>query len=95
MAHANRRRCAAICDVLGVVMDTNQGPETPSLLNVVALLADRPKDNLTRGQVGTVVESLRHDTVLVEFSDENGRPYAIVPCAPVDLLVLHYQPHAA
>ena len=65
------------------------------MLNVVALLADRPKDNLARGQVGTVVETLRDDSVLVEFSDESGRSYAVVPCVPKDLLVLHYQPHPA
>jgi len=64
------------------------------LLNVVALLADRPKDNLARGQVGTV-ETLRDDSVLVEFSDESGRSYAVVPCVSKDLLVLHYQPHPA
>ena len=76
-------------------MDNNEKLVKPSLLNVVALLADRPPDNLARGQVGTVVEMLRDDAVLVEFSDESGRPYAIIPCAPKDLLVLHYEPHAA
>jgi hypothetical protein len=76
-------------------METNEILGAPSLLNVVALLADRPTDNLTRGQVGTVVEALSDDAVLIEFSDESGRPYAIVSCAPRDLLVLHYQPHAA
>lgn len=77
-------------------MDTNEKPlDEPSLLNVVALLADRPADKLTRGQVGTIVESLRDDAVLVEFSDDSGRPYAIIPCAPSELLVLHYEPQAA
>ncbi len=67
----------------------------PSVLDVVALLADRPKDRLARGQVGTVVELLKSDTVLVEFSDDNGKAYAIVPCAASDLIVLHYLPQAA
>ena len=67
----------------------------PSLLDVVALLADRPADALTRGQVGTVVETSKNGAVLVEFSDDQGRPYAVVPCGRSELLVLHYEPQAA
>jgi len=76
-------------------MDTVANRKTLLLLDVVALLADRPSDALARGQVGTVVETLQNDAVLVEFSDDAGRPYAIVPCAASDLLVLHYHPQAA
>jgi hypothetical protein len=65
------------------------------LLDVVALLGDRTTDGLARGQVGTVVESLANNAVLVEFSDDDGRAYAIVPCARSELLVLHYVPQAA
>jgi hypothetical protein len=64
-------------------------------LEVVALLTDRPADGLARGQVGTVVDTLGESDVLVEFSDEDGRAYAIVPCACTDLLPLHYLPRAA
>jgi hypothetical protein len=67
----------------------------PSLLDVVALLADLPAAELARGQVGTVVELLDYKSVLVEFSGDDGRGYAIVPCASTDLLVLHYVPEAA
>lgn len=67
----------------------------PSVLDVVALLADRPADNLARGQVGTVVEPLDENTALVEFSDDQGRAYAIVPCALPELIVLHYVPQTA
>jgi hypothetical protein len=67
----------------------------PSVLDVVALLADLPAQKLARGQVGTVVESLDSDTALVEFSAEDGRAFAIVPCPRRDLLVLHYVPEAA
>jgi hypothetical protein len=67
----------------------------PSVLDVVALLADRPADNLARGQVGTVVEALDESAALVEFSDDQGRDYAVVPCALSDLIVLHYIPQAA
>lgn len=75
-------------------MDTN-AISKPSLLSVVALLDDRSADKLARGQVGTVVELLADDRVLVEFSDDTGRPYAVVPCAASDLLVLHHEPQAA
>jgi hypothetical protein len=67
----------------------------PSLLNVVALLVDRPQDGLARGQVGTIVESLGSDAVLVEFSDDRGAAYAVVPCTTAELIVLHYVPQAA
>ena len=67
----------------------------PSLLDVVALLADLPAQGLARGQVGTVVERLSDETLLVEFSDDEGRGYAIAPCPQTDLLVLHYLPEAA
>jgi hypothetical protein len=67
----------------------------PALLDVVALLAARPDQGLVRGQAGTVVESLDRDSVLVEFSDEEGRAYAVAPCPRSDLLVLHYVPRAA
>ena len=70
----------------------NQGP---SLLDVVALLADLPEQQLARGQVGTIVEQLDDKTLLVEFSDDQGRAYAITPCPQADLLVLHYVPEAA
>ena len=67
----------------------------PSVLDVVALLADLPTASLARGQVGTIVELLDDKTALVEFSGDDGRAYAIVPCPRADLLVLHYVPEAA
>lgn len=67
----------------------------PSALGVVALLTDLPAQRLARGQVGTVVEQLDDQTSLVEFSDDQGRAYAVAPCPRADLLVLHYVPEAA
>ena len=64
-------------------------------LQTVALLNARPAFGLARGQVGTVVEALDTDTVLVEFSGEDGRAYAIEPLPRAELLVLHYVPEAA
>jgi hypothetical protein len=69
--------------------------EGPSLLDVVALLVDIPSVGLARGQVGTVVEQLDDKALLVEFSDEQGRAYAVMPCPRTELLVLHYVPLAA
>jgi hypothetical protein len=68
---------------------------TPAVPDVVALLVERPADGLARGQVGTVVETLDAAAVLVEFADDQGRAYAVVPCEQSDLLVLHYVPQAA
>jgi hypothetical protein len=69
--------------------------EGASLLDVVALLSDFPAQRLARGQVGSVVEELDDNTLLVEFSDDEGRAYALAPCPRADLLVLHYVPEAA
>jgi hypothetical protein len=67
----------------------------PVLLDAVALLGDVPAQGLARGQVGTVVEALDDRTALVEFTDDQGRAYAIAPCPHMELLVLHYVPQAA
>ena len=75
--------------------DKQAESEEPSLLDVVALLADVPGEGLTRGQVGTVVEQLDDKVLLVEFSDEQGRAYVVAPCPRAELLVLHYVPVAA
>ncbi len=79
------------------MMNTTNGAKSdgPSVLDVVALLTDLPAQRLARGQVGTVVEQLDARTSLVEFSDEQGRAYAIAPCPRAELLTLHYVPEAA
>jgi Domain of unknown function (DUF4926) len=71
------------------------GNSSPSILAVVALLNDLPAQGLARGQVGTVVERLDEQNSLVEFSDDEGKAYAIAPCPDSELLVLHYDPQAA
>jgi len=62
------------------------------VLNVVALTEDVPDRGLLRGQVGTVVESLGPGVFEVEFADNDGRTYALLPLKSSQLLVLHYQP---
>jgi hypothetical protein len=62
------------------------------LLSVVALLEDLPEHGLLRGQVGTVVETLAPEVYEVEFSDENGRAYAMVALKAEQLMRLHHHP---
>lgn len=66
----------------------------PQILDVVALLADRPGDDLVRGQVGTIVELL-DGAYEVEFSDDQGQTYAQLALTPDQLLVLHHHPERA
>ncbi len=65
---------------------------TIHLLDVVALVEDLPAQGLSRGQVGTVVDELDTDAFLVEFSDSDGRTYAMLPLLTHQLIVLHYEP---
>jgi len=62
------------------------------LLDVVALTEDLPEKGLSRGQVGTVVESLGPDVFEVEFCDNDGRTYASLAIRNDQLMVLHYRP---
>jgi hypothetical protein len=63
-----------------------------TLLSVVALTEDLPEKGLRRGQVGTVVEILAPDTFEVEFSDDEGRTYAMLALQDGMLMALRYQP---
>ena len=47
------------------------------LLDVVATLEDVPAAHLAKGQVGTIVDELSDDVVLVEFADLDGVAYAL------------------
>ena len=62
------------------------------LLDVVALIKDRPNDGLVRGQVGTIVENLSVGIFEVEFSDDQGKTYAMLPLSADELIVLHTAP---
>ncbi|RRR72672.1 MAG: DUF4926 domain-containing protein [Candidatus Viridilinea halotolerans] len=64
----------------------------PKLLDVIALLEDVPSHGLRRGQVGTIVEVLSADFFEVEFSDDNGRTYAMLALHGTQMIVLHYEP---
>ena len=62
------------------------------LLDVVALTEDLPDRGLLRGQVGTVVETLAPGVFEVEFSDDNGRTYAMLALRAEQLMALRYRP---
>ena len=61
-------------------------------LDVVALLVDVPEHGLVRGQVGTIVEQHSDGVFEVEFSDDEGRTYALAAIPATGLLVLHHRP---
>jgi hypothetical protein len=62
------------------------------LLDIVALKADLPQHNLLAGQVGTIDEILAPNVYEVEFSDDDGQTYAMLPLHRPQLLRLNYQP---
>ena len=64
------------------------------LLDVVALTRDIPERRLRCGQVGTVVEILEPNVFEVEFSDNQGRTYAMLALRADQLMVLHHDPVA-
>jgi hypothetical protein len=60
--------------------------------SVVALVEDLPEQGLVRGQVGTVVEIWAPGVYEVEFSDDNGKTYAMVALKAEQLMRLHHEP---
>jgi len=59
-------------------------------LDVVATLQDFPEHQVVQGQVGTVVEALDVDHVIVEFADVSGVAYALAPIPVRQLLELKH-----
>jgi hypothetical protein len=62
------------------------------ILDVVALTGDLPEQGLYRGQVGTVVETFSPGVFEVEFSDNEGRAYAMLALEESNLMLLHHEP---
>lgn len=63
------------------------------LFDIIALTVDIPKQNLWRGQVGTVVEILANGTAFeVEFNDEQGRTYESLGLNHEQIMVLYFEP---
>ena len=65
------------------------------LLDVVATLEDVPAAHLAKGQVGTIVDELGEDVVLVEFADLGGVAYALEPIPVGKLIELRHTPAMA
>ena len=65
------------------------------LLDVVALLVDKPQERLVAGQVGTVVEVLAPNAYEVEFLDSKGRTIAVTELDRAELLLLQHEPAMA
>ena len=65
------------------------------VLDTVAIRKDFPERHLVVGQVGTIVDSLDEENVLVEFADLNGVAYAIEPLPLEVLLPLRHEPAIA
>jgi hypothetical protein len=63
------------------------------LLSEVAVLVDMPEKGLVRGQVGTIVEVLSPSVAEVEFSDDQGRAYAMAALRSEELIRLHHRPY--
>ncbi|MEG3845276.1 DUF4926 domain-containing protein, partial [Microcoleus sp. herbarium14] len=61
------------------------------LLDVVVLTEDLPDHHLLAGQVGTIVEFLAAEVYEVEFSDDDGQTYAMLPLHSSQLLQLRYK----
>ncbi|MEG4808992.1 DUF4926 domain-containing protein [Microcoleus sp. F8-D3] len=61
------------------------------LLDVVAIKEDLPDAHLLAGQVGTIVEVLAPEVYEVEFSDDDGQTYAMLPLHSSQLLQLKYK----
>lgn len=62
------------------------------LLDVVALKQALPENALLAGQVGTIVELLAPDVYEVDFSNNDGQTYAMLPLHTSQLLKLRYIP---
>jgi hypothetical protein len=63
------------------------------LLSEVAVLHDIPEKGLVRGQVGTIVELLSPTVAEIEFSDDQGRAYAMAALQSDEVIRLHHRPY--
>ncbi|MFA6310398.1 MAG: DUF4926 domain-containing protein [Sterolibacterium sp.] len=65
------------------------------LLDIVATVEDLPEAHLAKGQVGTIVEELDKDVVLVEFATLGGVAYAVERIPVRKLIELRHAPSLA
>ena len=63
-----------------------------NILDEVATLRSFPDHRLQKGQVGTVLEELDGEHVLVEFADMDGVAFTITPISARYLIALRRAP---
>ena len=63
--------------------------EKIKLLDVVALLKEKPESKLLRGQIGTVVERYNDSEFEIEFSDNNGKTISMLTLSTDEVMLLH------
>ena len=80
--------------MIGRLMKGRDMTDHIELLTVVALVEGLPDHQLQRGQVRTLVEVLADGVYEVEFSDPQGRAYAMLALPAEWLMALHYEPIA-
>ena len=73
-------------------MKTAVPTTSAKLLDVIALLEDRPEEGLAGGQVGTIVEVLAPGVFEVEFCDGAGGTIGFAELRRADFLVLRHEP---
>jgi hypothetical protein len=76
-------------------MKTTMQNNPAKLLDVIALLADKPEEKLASGQVGTIVEVLAPGVFEVEFLDADGRTIGFAELHREEFLVLRHEPALA
>ncbi|HZM06100.1 MAG TPA: DUF4926 domain-containing protein [Candidatus Saccharimonadales bacterium] len=69
--------------------------EQVKLLDVVALLVDKPMEGLAAGHVGTVVEVFSSGVLEVEFLDPSGHTFALAELKRGEVLLLKHEPVTA
>ena len=71
-------------------------PNAPAkLLDVIALLQEKPDSGLAVGQVGTIVELLAPGVFEVEFCDPAGQTIGFAELRREEFLVLRHEPALA
>ncbi|MDD5298301.1 MAG: DUF4926 domain-containing protein [Rhodocyclaceae bacterium] len=89
----NRKRCGR-ARLVGVGANLPCGHDGCSW-RAVCDGTDRLAARLAKGQVGTIVDELSGNVVLVEFSDVDGIAYALEPIPVGSLIELHHAPAMA
>lgn len=68
---------------------------TLNVLDTVALMKDTPDGQLTKGQVGTIVEELADEVYEVEFANKKGETILTLALSSDYLILLHFEVEAA